>query len=193
VARWESAERRPFDAGCAIADGQVFRFIESVGVGLVAKSIAEITEGAAGYVDRLDEAHERMEAATEVLRETLRWLEPTHMTLAIDGQRISGDYLMVEVMNFGWAGSNLRLVPDGAHSDGLFDVVLADVSHRTQLIDDLPLFRHRNREPSPLPVYRGRHVTLNTGHSRIHLDDVLRTSDGHVELTVEPEALSFLV
>lgn len=193
VDRWASAKRRPFDAGRATAQGRAFRFIESVGVGLLAESIAEIAHGGAGYVDQLDDAHKRMEAAVEVLRETLRTLEPTHMTLVINGRRISGDYLMVEVMNFGWAGPNLCLVPDGAHSDGFFDIVLADASHRAQLIDDLPLFRRWNLQPSPLPVYRARHLILGSGTFRFHLDDQLLTCEGDVELTVEQQALSFLV
>jgi diacylglycerol kinase family enzyme len=193
VSGWASAERRPFDAGRATAGGRTFRFIESLGVGLVAESIAEITRGGAGYVDTLDEADERMEAAIVVLRETLRTLEPARVTLVIDGRKLEGDYLMAEVMNFGWAGPNLRLVPDAAHSDGLFDIVLADVSHRTQLMDDLPFFRLRSREPFPLPVARGRHVILNAGDRRFHLDDQLHTCEGDLELTVEPEAVSFLV
>jgi diacylglycerol kinase (ATP) len=193
VSGWASAERRPFDAGRATAEGQTFRFIESLGAGLVTESIAEITQGGAGYVDNLDEANDRMEAAIEVLRETLRTLEPTRMRLVIDNRKLEGDYLMVEVMNFGWAGPNLRLVPDAAHSDGLFDIVLADIGHRTQLMNDLPFFRLRSREPSPLPVYRGRHVILNAGDYRFHLDDQLHTCEGPVECTVEPEAVSFLV
>jgi diacylglycerol kinase (ATP) len=193
VSSWASAERRTFDAGRAILQGQTFRFIESVGVGLVAETIAEITQGGSGYVDNLDEANERMEAAIEVLRETLRRLEPTQVTLVIDGRKILGDYLMVEVMNFGWAGPNLRLASDAAHSDGLFDIVLVDVGHRTQLMNDLPFFRLRSREPSPLPVYRGRHVILTAGDYRFHLDDQLHTCQGPVECKVEPEAVSFLV
>ena len=153
VASWTQAERRVFDTGCLAAQHETFRFVESVGVGLLAESIAEITQGNAGYVDQLDDAEARMDAAIEVLRATLRRLEPTHMDLVVDGQELSGDYLLVEVMNFGCAGPNLCLVPEAVHSDGLFDVVLADVSHRAQLMDELPLYRRGHHPSTPLPVH----------------------------------------
>lgn len=193
VASWTQAERRVFDTGCLAAQHETFRFVESVGVGLLAESIAEITQGNAGYVDRLDDAEARMDAAIEVLRATLRRLEPTHMDLVVDGQELSGDYLLVEVMNFGCAGPNLCLVPEAVHSDGLFDVVLADVSHRTQLMDELPLYRRGHHPSTPLPVHPASRLVLNAKELRLHLDDQLRACPGPVELTVEPGSLTFLV
>lgn len=194
VASWAHAQRRPFDTGSAITGGETFRFVESVGVGLLAEAIAEITHGSAGYVDRLAAAEERMAAAIDVLRQTLRRLEPAHIELVIDGQRISGDYLLVEVMNFGCAGPNLRLAPDAAEADGLFDIVLADAGHRTQLLEDLPVYQQGKRPSIPLSIYRGRRVILSShGQRLLHVDDELRRYEGPVELTVEPRALTFLV
>ncbi len=193
VASWPQAERRVFDTGRLTVQHKTFRFVESVGVGLLTESIAEITQGSAGFVDRLDDAEARMDAAIEVLRATLRHLEPTHMELVVDGQEMSGDYLLVEVMNFGCAGPNLCLVPDAVHSDGLFDIVLADVSHRAQLMDELPLYRCGRHPSSPLPVYSASHVVMNGTEFRLHLDDELRACRGSVELTVEPGSLTFLV
>jgi diacylglycerol kinase family enzyme len=106
---------------------------------------------------------------------------------------MSGDYLLVEVMNFGCAGPNLCLVPDAVHADGLFDIVVADVSHRAQMIDELPLYRRGRHPASPLPVYSASHVVMNAPEFRLHLDDELRACSGSVELTVEPGALTFLV
>jgi diacylglycerol kinase family enzyme len=194
VASWAHAQRRPFDTGRAITRGETLRFVESVGVGLLAEAIAEITQGGAGYVDRLAAAEERMEAAIVVLQQTLRRLEPAHIELVIDGQHISGDYLLVEIMNFGWAGPNLRLAPDAAEADGLFDIVLAEAGHRTQLFEDLPIYQQGKRPSLPLSNCRGRHVILSShGHQLLHVDDELRGDEGPVELTVEPRALTFLV
>jgi diacylglycerol kinase (ATP) len=194
VASWAHARRRPFDTGLATARGETFRFVESVGLGLLAESIAEITQGSAGYVDRLADAEGRMEAAIDVLQRMLRRLEPSHVELVIDGQHVSGDYLMVEVMNFGCAGPNLRLAPDAAGADGLFDIVLAEAGHRTQLLDDLPVYQQGKRPSIPLSIHRGRHVQLNAERDHLlHVDDELRRHQGPMELTVEPRALTFLV
>jgi diacylglycerol kinase family enzyme len=192
VASWTRADRRTFDSGRAIVEGEGLRFIESVGVGLLARSIAEITQGRAGYVNQLEGAAQRMDAAIDVLRETLRHLQPSHVELSVDGMSLSGDYLLVEVMNFGCAGPNLVLA-EAAYADGLFDVVLADAGDRERLIDDLPLYQRGKRPPTPLRTYQARHVMLNASGQQLHLDDELRTCRGPVELTVEHQALVFLV
>lgn len=193
VASWTRAKRRPFDTGRAITAGETFRFVESVGVGLVAESIAEITQGGAGYVDELADAQTRMEAAIGVLQRTLQQLQPIHTELIVDGRRLSGDYLLVEIMNFGCAGPNLSLAPDAAQADGLFDIVLAAVGDRERLREDLPLYQQGKSPSGPLRTYRGRHVILNANGHQLHLDDELRTYHAPVELTIEPHALTFLV
>ena len=195
VAGWVGADRWPFDTGLATIEGRAMRFVESVGVGLLTETFRRITRGSAGYVDRLADANERMDAAIEVLRETLRHLEPTSVELTIDGRPLSGEYLLLEVMNFGCAGPSLCLVPDAAQADGLFDVVLADVGHRERLIADLPLYQRRNDSLAPprLPAYRGRHVILRSESLQLHFDDQLLRCRGPVELTIEPQALTFIV
>ena len=193
VASWARAEHRPFDTGHARGQGDAFRFVESVGMGLLAESIAEITEGSAGYVDTLDDAQERMDAAIEVLRGTLGRLEPTPMTLIIDGEPMSGDYLMIEVMNFGCAGPNLCLAPGGVEADGLFDIVVAHADNRSQLIEALHHSRPGIHGSHSLPVYRAGHVILNSAEYRLHLDDQLRECSGPIELTAERHGLTFLV
>jgi diacylglycerol kinase (ATP) len=192
VASWAHAKPRLFDTGRAIG-AQAFRFIESVGVGLLADGIAEITEGRAGYVDRLNASDERMDAAIDVLRHTLRNLEPVHVDLVLDGHRMPGDYLLVEVMTFGGAGPNLNLAPDADPADGLLDVVLVDERHRDRLVEELPRYRAGHRPPPPLPVHRASRVELTVGNRWVHLDDQLRNDEPHLVLTLEPLALSFLV
>jgi diacylglycerol kinase (ATP) len=192
VASWTHATRRPFDSGRAVVDGQPSRFIESVGFGLLAESIAEITHGSAGYVDRLSDAAERMDAAIDVLRQTLRRLQPTHVELIVDGQPLSGDYLMVEVMNFGCAGPNLVLA-DAEYADGLFDVVVAEIGDRAWLIEELPLYQRGYRPSRFLRTYQGRHVILNAAGQQLHLDDELKRCRGPVELALEHQTLTFLV
>lgn len=193
IAGWTRAERRPFDTGRARADNEAFRFVESVGAGLLAESIAEITEGSAGYVDELSDAQKRMDAAIDVLRRTLRQLQPIRIELTVDGQSLSGEYLLVEVMNFGCAGPNLRLAPDAVQSDGLFDVVLAEAGDRERLLEALPRYQHGAHPADALRIHRARHVILDANGHQLHLDDELRKYQGPVELTVEPHALTFLV
>lgn len=196
VAGWARGQRRPFDLG-VVDPGKPSRFIESVGVGLLSDSIAEIAEGAAGYVDQLSDATDRLEAAIDVLRQELGRMEPVHVELSLDGRAVSGHYLLVEVLNFGVAGANLRLARDAHPADGMFDVVLVDEGQRRQFMDDLPRYRSDPSNARILPTYRARRVTLSCGPCRLHVDDKIRRRDNGqrhtLELSVEPRALTFLI
>lgn len=192
VAGWTEREPRPFDTGRAVGQGVHFRFVESVGLGLLAESIAEITEGDAGYVDELDAAEARMDAAIEVLRRTLQQLTPTRVELELDGRRLAGEYLLVEIMNFGRAGPNLALAPGAIPDDGLFEIVVAEEQHRAALLADLPGYRRAQAVVAPLPVYRAAHVKMNCERCRLHLDDQIQQHSGLLEMTVEPRSLRFL-
>jgi diacylglycerol kinase (ATP) len=193
VAAWAERRHRPFDAGWAAGEGADDLFLESVGAGLLTAAIAEIAEGGARYVDQLAGADARMTAAIDVMQRTLRRIAPVRMDLDLDGTRLSGEYLMVEVMNFGYAGANLRLSPNAVAGDGLLDVVLADERHRAQLIEDLPRYRAGEAPLPALPTYQARTVVLTCQRCRLHVDDRLQDWDGPLTLTVHSGMLTFLV
>jgi diacylglycerol kinase (ATP) len=196
IAGWADAVRRPFDLGLA-GPGKARAFLESAGVGLLAVTIARIAHGNAAYVDELNEAEERLEAAIEVLRDTLTRLEPIHVDMRLDGRVVSGRFLLVEVLNFGGAGANLRLAHRADPADGLFDIVVVDETGRQELWDNLPIYRTDPARAPRLPAYQARHVELSCRPCALHLDDKLRRVDatrrGPIELTVDPQALTFLV
>jgi diacylglycerol kinase (ATP) len=196
VTGWSGARRQPFDLGLA-SPGKPRRFLESVGLGLLASTIARITHGDAAYVDELEEAEGRIEAAIDVLQEELSRIEPAHVDLELDGRPLSGAFLLVEVLNFGGAGANLQLVHDADPADGQFDVVVVDERGRQGLLEDLPLYRTNPARARRLQTYRARRVRLSCQGGLLHLDDKLRPCGAAdlqaVELTVQPHALTFLV
>jgi diacylglycerol kinase (ATP) len=106
---------------------------------------------------------------------------------------------MLEVLNFGAAGPNLRLAPHAEPSDGLLDVVLVDEHHRRDLADHLSLSQLDPARTPTLPVYQGRHFTLSCVSCNLHLDDEVWTGQVagedpiNIDLVVEPKALTFLV
>jgi len=96
-------------------------------------------------------------------------------------------------MTLGSAGPNLNLAPDANPADGLFDVVVADESHRTRLIEELPRYRLGHRPETPLPVHRARRVELSFGDRSVHVDDSLQNDETQLLLTIEEGAVTFLV
>jgi diacylglycerol kinase (ATP) len=199
VAGWVDGWRQPFDIGLASGPWGTFRFLEGVGAGLLADSMAEIEEGRADDIRQANDADGRMAAALGLFHRLLGRMAAKQFSVSVDGHDHSGEYLLLEVLNFGAAGPRLRLAPHAAPSDGLLDVVLVDEHHRRDLADHLSLSRTDPERTRALPVYQGRHVTLSCGSCNLHLDDTVWTEQRAGEdpiifdLVVEPQVLTFLV
>ena len=194
VTRWPRASHQTFDVGVARGPWGEFRFLESVGGGLLSDSIATIDEGWASHVNEIDDQEGRIGAAFEVFRHTLLRMSASQFEVRVDGADLSGRYLMVEVMNFGAAGPNLLLSQGADCSDGLLDVVIVPPDRRELLHQQLEQFRSDPARAPILPVHRGHRVQLRCDGCTLHLDDQLWKTAGSlaVELTVEPGALTFL-
>lgn len=199
VANWTAGRRQLLDIGVARGPWGMFRFLESVGAGLLAESMAEIKAGRADYIRQAKRADGRMAAALGLFRRLLGRMTAMRFDVSVDGRDRSGEYLLLEVLNFGDAGPNLRLAPDAVASDGLLDVVLVDEPHRDDLADQLSLSQTDSLHTSALPVYQGRHVTLSCERCTLHLDDEVWTQQRAgkdpivIDLFIEPQALTFLV
>jgi diacylglycerol kinase family enzyme len=170
---WADGQRSLFDIGVATGRWGEVRFVESVGIGLLAETIAEIDTGSASYVNDLAHGQARVNAAFDLLCTRLKTCEPTRVRLVIDGTDVSGEYLMVEVMNFGAAGPNLHLSPDAEPGDGLLDVVLIGESERTDLVRKLDTCADLASAFHALPVHTAKRVTLSCEQGVMHVDDQL--------------------
>lgn len=196
VRGWEHGELRPFDLGVASGTWGTFEFLESVGAGVLADLMAEIENGGSGYVNELESREARLHAAFDVLLSVVADARPVQCEFRLDGQALSGEYLLVEVLNFGAAGPNLHLAPDADGSDGQLDVVLVEARDRPGLLRHL---ESRQARPLPAEVLQVHHATRLSVHcdsSRVHLDDELWTGrEGPVDLdlTLRPGALTVLV
>jgi diacylglycerol kinase (ATP) len=55
------------------------------------------------------------------------------MMVRLDGQDVSGDYILLEALNIRYIGPNLDLVPRADNNDGFLDVVFVTKGQRTRL------------------------------------------------------------
>jgi diacylglycerol kinase (ATP) len=198
IAGWATGTRCRFDVGVATGRWGTVRFVESVGIGLLADGIADIDTGAATYVNDLPDGRARLSAALDLLGTHLKSCRPKPVRLLVDGEDRSGDYLMVEVMNFGAAGPNLHLSPDAEAGDGLLDVVLVEEADREDLLRRLPMALDLPGCLRTLPVYQGRRVTLTCDDAVMHVDDTLwRLGDANTgteaAFCVEEGAITILI
>ena len=197
IAGWNDAARRPFDVGVARGPWGEYRFLESVGLGLLSEAIHAIDEGHAAYVNEIGHTETRINAALDVFRHTVQEIPPASVELWLDGNALSGEYILVEALNFGAAGPNLNFAPHGNPSDGLLDLVLAQDEDRGLLRDRLNQLRSEPAAAAGLRTHRGRRLEMRCQGRLLHLDDLLWRGDDRVattmEITVEPGALTFLI
>ncbi len=196
VEGWAHGRLCPFDLGVASGSWGTFEFLESVGAGLLADLMAEIENGDSGYVNELESREERLKAAYDVLLSVAESERPVHCDFRLDGRSLAGDYLLVEVLNFGAAGPNLHLAPDADGSDGQLDIVLVDARDRDGLLRHLESRQLRPLPAEVLQVHHARQLSIHCEGTRLHLDDELFAGESgtiDVDLTLRPGALTFLV
>ena len=196
VNAWANGAIQAFDLGVVRGPFGVHRFLESVGVGVLASLIAEVDSGRAGFVNELDRREARIDAALGVLEAVLSRSTPIACDIELDDVRLSGEYLLIEILNFGAAGPNLQLAPHADGADGVLDIALVEAGERSWLEQHVSDIRTHPSNVTPLRVRHARCVTLRCEPRALHVDDKMWEVDGQgtsVEATVEHAALTFLV
>jgi diacylglycerol kinase family enzyme len=104
--------------------------LESMGFGafplLIHMMKAEVVEG--------ESAGEKIRRAQGKLISILKGYGPFSAQIEADGMRITGDFLMLELMNIKSVGPSLHLAPGANPGDGYFDLVLIKETDRDSII-----------------------------------------------------------
>src|SRR5262249_34618145 len=82
-------------------------------------------------------------------------------SVTADGERLDGDYLLVQVLNIRSVGPNLVLSPDADPADGFLDLVLAGENERDALRALLGEDGADGNLAASLPVRRVRSVEVS--------------------------------
>jgi diacylglycerol kinase family enzyme len=189
VRRWDGARLVPFDLGLARGSWGDKRFLEGVGIRLIPDFMRTANDLLEEKGEQ--EADAELEVARRVFRETVALLKPQRCQLTADGERLDGDFLLVEILNIRSIGPQLRLMPDADPSDGMLDLVTAGEDGRDELLELLESGPDEN--VPALPTRRVRCVELLNWRG-LHIDDQLEDSEaGAVSVAVEPGKIRFLV
>lgn len=173
VESWATAGRRRVDLGLVSGIWGSEYFLEGVGVGLYADIMAQLNATDNAGIAHL-EPPDKLPEMISILRHRLQGRTPAPIRGTLDERDISGDYLLLEALNFPLIGPNLHLAPQADPGDGQLDVVLVPAIARSAL--DAYLARClADAAPLPvdlsvdLPVLRGRRLQFDNG-GRIHID-----------------------
>ena len=197
---WSTAQRRKFDAGVANGPWGSTYFIEGLGIGLFTEMMTRLD--ARGNIDlaHLTEPEEKITSVLEMLQARLQTAPEIKLNVTVDGRDLSGEYILLEVMNIKSIGPNLFLAPAADPGDGLFDVICLTRGAQETLDRCLDECKEGNQAPTGLPVRRGKQIHIEWEGTPIHIDDQAWPESGAkyppsstvIDITVEPQTLEFL-
>jgi diacylglycerol kinase family enzyme len=178
AADWSLDHTRRLDIGVARGKWGRCDFVEAVGVGSLTQAIQE--------VDRASiESAAPMLHGRSALAKRLADACPTKTCLTLDGHELSGDFLLVEIMNIKSVGPGLKLAPDADPGDGLLDVICLRTDQRKAMTEWL---RSPDHKSAPLAVERSRDVEIAWRATPLRVDDqVLAEKNGKRKATVRVE------
>jgi diacylglycerol kinase family enzyme len=190
IDHWRKAETRDADLGAARGPWGERRFVEGVGGGLVAQAIAAID------AQPLDQSHppdSRIEMAVGGYLNVLSRLGTKHWSIELDGTPLSGDFLLVEILNMKAIGPNFIVSEATDVFDGMFTVALAREADRQHLLAYWQARMAGQPASLNLDTRTAARVVLAAG-GNLHVDDALFAwpEQGGVELQIERGVLRVL-
>ncbi|HKU70122.1 MAG TPA: diacylglycerol kinase family protein [Burkholderiales bacterium] len=198
IREWKSAHRLTFDACVATGPWGERYFIEGLGTGLLTCSIPELKDNET--IEQLEHAGVKVTYAQQIFREQLADCPVTRVEATLDGEDISGRYLMFEALNMQYIGPNLFLAPGLVRNDGELDVVLLAEKDRRSLHKYIRNWQEGKPSPSKFRTLRGKRLKIEWTGFPIHIDDRLWPGKNKkakppatIDIKVEPKALEFLV
>ena len=190
IEAWSRQRVAHMDVGVVTDERGEHLFIEGVGTGLLPKGIARGRDKAAKR--RAADAAAEMTWARTMFLDALARLQPEYSHVCIDGQEVSGDYLLVEVLNIASVGPRLRLSGDTAPADGMLSVVIAGTGDRDAIREHLEGSWKDDDSHAWLKSWRGTRIAVEGWHE-YHLDDQVHTSaNGKLRIGIRPSALAVL-
>jgi diacylglycerol kinase (ATP) len=195
VANLHSAAVRKVDLGMVTMPSGQQVFIESVGIGLLARLMTEMRAREKKKNSRaILTPAERLSGAIKYLRSLAKDYPESMCELVLDDEILTGNFLLLEVANMGLIGPNLNLIPNVDPSDGAFEVVWVGVDQRTEFREYLKLLQDGVELAPPIHTTRCRQVLFRHVEAPTHVDNkVFPTTTTPMVVHNQPGALDLLV
>ncbi|MBD2114373.1 MULTISPECIES: diacylglycerol/lipid kinase family protein [Cyanophyceae] len=199
VEGWATAPRIKFDSAIASGAWGTTQLIESLGMGLFARTMSKVEHS--GHLKHVATAEEELATVLDLLKQRVSRCPARSLTLSLDGQDISGEYILLEVMNIEYVGPNLHLAPNISLNDGLLTVVLVREGEQDKITNYLSDCLAGKCDLAPFTQYQGRHLQIQGEGFDIHVDDKILSKDNLaspdgsivIDVSVAPQSLEFLL
>lgn len=186
VSGWEGARRVKLDVGIATGPWGERSFVEGIGAGLFGTLLVNAKGKKAK--ERAKRQGNAVEGAMAKLKDIAEQCELVEIRARLDGQDISGRYLMLEAVNLRYVGPNLHLAHDSQPGDGHFDVIMVGEAERPRLLHYLEHWQSNRERIAMLPTRRGKRLQIEWTGFALHIDDRL-----YPEEDAEPDEVAGLV
>jgi diacylglycerol kinase (ATP) len=177
VRAWPHGRRVKLDVGLARGPWGERRFIEGVGTGLFACLLSD--EDPERKLAQHKPPPQRVAHALDMLKRRAVDCTALELEARIDGEVVSGQFLLAEVLNLPYVGPNLFLAPDSQPGDGTFDIVIVTEAERDRLANYLRTWQDNRERLAVLPTRRARHIELEWTGFDLHIDDELWPEPGN--------------
>jgi diacylglycerol kinase family enzyme len=174
VRGWSGGRVVSYDIATLTSSGGEASFVESAGAGLFADALARAENDS-------QEASDKVEQGLRMLLASIAACRPRPWTLELDGDRLNGELVGLEVMNVSEAGPRISLAPAADPCDGALEVVPI----RTEDVDGLRTYAEARLAGASLepPTFEMRRTVETTFElppgCPVHVDDQLLNDCGY--------------
>lgn len=192
IERWKDQHYQPYDIAQVTGVKEADFVMEGLGFGVFPKLIKKMK----AISNRPESPEEELKLALKTLHEIVETYKGRECIVTVDGEKYSGQYLLVEVMNTQSVGPNLNLAPNANVSDGLLDVVLVPVSQREKLAEYVhDRLVHGKDELFFGNAIQGKEIKVEWQGKLIHADDQLLEvkKPASITLSARKGLIEFLV
>jgi diacylglycerol kinase (ATP) len=161
-------------------------FLEAVGLGPVAEAISQSGPKPPKQI--------RISAGRDDLQDFLKEAEPQQLEISIDGKVLTGEFLLLEILNLCFTGPALQMAFAAESDDGLLDVIFLFESERDKMLAWLA--GHPEHMPPPVTVRKGRVIELKWYASCLRIDSEVYfppKKAAEVKITLQKQALRVVV
>jgi diacylglycerol kinase family enzyme len=197
VRGWKDARRMKLDVGVAQGPWGRRYFVEGFGVGLFGHTVPLIASSP--ELQEIKQPKDKVVFAQQKLKDRLDHSPVVSLEATLDGEDVSGDYVMFEALNIPYVGPNLFLAPDSKPGDGQFDLVMVGEAERERLGQYLLHWQENKARLAVLPSRQGRELRIEWTGFRVHLDDEFWPEDeseaqgsGVIEVRIQAAAVEVL-
>jgi diacylglycerol kinase (ATP) len=200
IAEWTSARRVKFDVGKTKGPWGSAYFIEGFGVGLFTETMSRLHSRENVDLDHLDDTQIKITSVLQILKQRLRNYRAKKLKVTVDGQDVSGEYILLEALNIRDIGPNLHLAPDADPSDGFLDIACVSAGEQNHLSRYLSEAMQNKFSLPGWTDRRGQHMQIEWDGYTVHIDDeawpgkdsTLPSSPRTIDVTAQCQTVEFL-